>query len=306
MHTKTKVKLILGLIVTLIIVYLSVKSLSGLHPGKLLHENINWFYVAISILIYAFSNYVRGFAYTRGIDPNISILNAVQIVAIGHAANMVLPLHAGEGLRLVFFPSDYNALRRTHLLIIPAYADFIAIMLLALLAVPFAGFTNPTLLKVLWILSILCIAGVLFSFAAVFLVKRLHNYFKEYLNRSLAKMMFWVVLSWVLLLISTWFGLIAFRFGAVESIRFSLAVFATTNIINFIPASPGAIGLFEYGTILGMGGLGVDQTTALAASLLLHLIQYLALLPMAVILYIMALHGKYGNEIKKYFSKSKD
>ena len=83
----------------------------------------------------------------------------------------------------------------------------------------------------------------------------------------------------------------------------SLAVFAATNIINFIPASPGAIGLFEYGVILGLGGLGIARDTALAVALLLHMIQYAALLPMGAVLYFQALHGKYGKALKEEWRK---
>ena len=114
-------------------------------------------------------------------------------------------------------------------------------------------------------------------------------------------MMFWVILSWILLLLSTWIGLEAFGFHWPYSIRMSLAVFAVTNIINFIPASPGAIGLFEYGTILGLGGLGVNQSTALSAGLMLHMIQYAALLPLGAVLYVKAIHGKYSNALKNFW-----
>lgn len=53
-------------------------------------------------------------------------MTALQIVGLGHAANMVLPFHVGEGLRAAFFPKGYSAMRRTKLLIIPAFADFTA------------------------------------------------------------------------------------------------------------------------------------------------------------------------------------
>ena len=113
------------------------------------------------------------------------------------------------------------------------------------------------------------------------------------------------MLSWVLLLMSTWLGLVAFGFHVFESMKMALAVFAATNIINFIPASPGSIGLFEYGTVLALGGLGVNHTEALAAGWLLHIIQYVALLPMGVVLYITALHGKYGDELKNIWRKNR-
>ena len=304
MFIKTKLKLFFGLILTAVIIYFSIRSLGRLHPGKVFRFDINWSLAAVSIVVFMYANYIRGLAYTRGMDRNIDRLTAFQIVGIGHAANMILPLHAGEGLRLAFFPSDYSAMRRTKILIIQAIADVVVILMISLLAVPFAGFKDPNLLKALWILSILCISvGILLS-AVIVLVPRLRNYAKGYLDIDIVKMMFWIILSWILLLMSTWIGLIAFGFHAAESMRMSLAVFAATNIINFIPATPGAIGLFEYGVIIGLGWLGINQMTALSAGLLLHLIQYAALLPMGGALYIKAIHGKYGEALREMQHKS--
>lgn len=305
MRNQTKIKLAFGVLLTGVIIFLSIKTLGKLHPKTLMNIGINWFLVAVSIIIYAYSNYVRALCFTRGIDRGISRMPAFQIVAIGHAANMVLPLHLGEGLRFFFFPAQYSTLRRTKLILITGYADFIAIMFFSVLSVPFAGFQNRALVDVLWLLFWLCAGGTVLSLAAVFFIKPLHRYFGEYLNFSLVKMIAWALLSWFLLLISTWVGLAAFGFGWFNSIKMSLAVFAATNIINFIPASPGAIGLFESGCILGLGGLGVDSGTALAASLLLHVIQYIALLPMAAVLLVIAMHGKYGQDIRNSFKAKK-
>ncbi|MDP4109377.1 MAG: lysylphosphatidylglycerol synthase domain-containing protein, partial [Bacillota bacterium] len=117
--------------------------------------------------------------------------------------------------------------------------------------------------------------------------------------------MVWVVLSWILLLLSTWLGIMGMNFFGLFSVRMALTVFAATNIINFIPASPGAIGFFEYSTVLGLSGLGVDSTRALAVSLPLHLIQYISLLPLGAVLYALALHGKYGDAVRSVIHKNK-
>lgn len=298
MSLKKKIELLIGLIVTVVIVVFSVKSIQGLHPREVFRLKIDWGLTAVSVLIYMFANYIRGLAYTRGLDREIDRMTAFQIVGIGHALNMVLPLHAGEGLRFAFFPSDYSARRRTELLVIPATADFIAIILLSLLSIPLSGFRNAEILKTLALLSILCVAGCVLFFVVVLCVPSLRKHMKNYKPSAIAKMMAWVLLSWVLLLISTWVALVAFGFHWKHSLSLSLAVFAVTNIINFIPASPGAIGLFEYATILALGGLGIAEGTALSASLMLHLIQYIALLPMGAVLYLMAIHGKYGKAVK--------
>lgn len=304
MSLKMKLQLISGFIITAVIVYFSVRSLGRLHPGVVFHSDINWFLAAVSTVVFVHANYIRGLAFTYGIDRKIDRLTAFQIMGIGHAANMVLPLHAGEGLRYAFFPGNYTTRRRTELLLISAAADVVSIILLSLFAVPFSGFRDQKLSHALWILAFLCIAAGVLLAAVVCFVPRLRRYAKYYMNLDALKMMFWVFLSWVLLLLSTWIGLVAFGFHVAESMRMSLAVFAATNIINFIPASPGAIGLFEYGTILGLGGLGVPQPTALSAGLLLHLIQYIALLPMGSVLYIMALHGKYGKALRDIWHKN--
>lgn len=303
MSKKTIIKLIVGIIITVVIIYYSVKTLGDFDIGDIFKRNINWFLAALSAAVFMYANYIRGLCYTLGIDPQMDRMTAFRIVGIGHAANMVLPVHLGEGLRLVFFPSDYSIVRRTKLLVIPGFADFVVIILLSLLAVPFAGFSDPVLLKALWTLFLLCIlAGVLCA-AAVYFVPKLNKYAKEYMNVATAKMTFWVAVSWVLMLASIWLGLMAFGFNAAESVGMSLAVFATTNIINFIPASPGGIGLFEYATVLALEKLGVERAPALAAGILLHLIQYVALLPMAVVLTVTAFHGKYRDSIKAFLKK---
>ncbi|SMC63533.1 lysylphosphatidylglycerol synthase transmembrane domain-containing protein [Papillibacter cinnamivorans] len=303
MTTKMKLKLLIGVVITVAIVYYSVTSLKDLHPAALFQKNINWWIVALSVAVYIYANYIRGLAFTHGIDKNMDRLTAFQVMGIGHAVNMVLPLHAGEGIRIVFFPADYSVRRRTELMIISAIADVVAILMISLFSVPFSGFTDPLVLRTLRIVSLICLGLTALLVIVVLFVPRFHKYSEEYLNLAMAKMMVWVLLSWILLLISVWVGLISFGFPMVESIRISLAVFAVTNIINFIPASPGAIGLFEYGTILAMAGLGIDRTVALETSLLLHLIQYMALLPMGTVLYILALHGKYGEKLRNFFRK---
>ena len=298
MPNKTKLKLILGVVVTAIIIYCSVLVLNNLHMSVIFKSEINWFIAFLAVVVYIYSNYIRALAYTRGIDPEIDRMTALEIIGIGHALNMVLPLHAGEGMRIVFFPSSYTPLKRTKLVLITLFSDFIAVVIISLFTLPFASFTDPNLTKAVWILAIVCVAACIIFAVLVSVVPRIHRYIGEYWNISMIKMMVWVFLSWLLIVASIWLGLIAFGFGAFESISMSLAVFVATNIINLIPASPGAIGLFEYGTILGLGGLGVDSNTALSASLLLHLIQYAALLPLGAYLYIHALRGKYGDTLR--------
>ena len=303
MSKRFKLQLFFGVVVTAVIVYFSVKTMQDLKLSVVFHSNIHWGIAAWSIVVYIYSNYIRALAYPLGIDPEMDRMTAFEIVGIGHALNMVLPLHAGEGLRLAFFPSEYSAMRRSKLLLLPFFADFIAIVMLSIVTVPLAHFKNPNLLKALWILVFVCIGLCVLFAVLIFLVPRLRRYVAEYLNISLVKMFVWVILSWLLLVLAFWLGLIAFGFHTMRALPLALSVFIATNIINLIPASPGSIGLFEYGTVLALTGQGVDESMALSVSLLLHMIQYAALLPLGIFLYVRAIHGKYGDTVRSMLRK---
>ena len=305
MSRKIKLQLVFGIIVTAVIIYFSCIIARNLKMDVVFKLQIKWGFVAIAVAIYIFSNYIRGLAYSRGIDPEMDDMTALQVIGIGHALNMVLPLHAGEGLRLAFFPSSYSGARRTKLALITILADAVVVIIISALTVPFAGITDPTMLRVMWILLFSCIGVLVVMAALIIFVRPIREYVQEFLSLSLLKMFVWVALSWIILIAAFWLGLAAFGFGLYESVKMSFAVFVTTNIVNLIPASPGGIGLFEYGTVIGLGGFGVDKSVALSASLLLHLIQYLALLPLGTFLYIRAMHGKYAESIRGAWKKGK-
>lgn len=303
MSRKLKLQLFAGILVTGVIIYFSVVVIRKLDLEVVFRSDINWFLVIVSIIIYIYSNYIRGLAYTRGIDPEMDRMTALQVVGIGHALNMVLPLHAGEGLRFAFFPSHYTVKRRAKLLVITILSDFIVVVMVTVATIPFAGFKDKALLTAAWIMFYGCIGLLAAAIALIFIVPRFRRYVGEYLNKSMLKMFVWVALSWIIMIAAIWLGLVAFGFPLLISIKMALAVFVATNIINLIPASPGAIGLYEYGTVLALAGFGVDNSTALSASLLLHVIQYGALLPLGAFLYIKALHGKYGDAIRGMWKK---
>ncbi len=303
MNKKIMLQLIIGLLVTAVVIAFSVIALGELKMKIDLPPNINWLFVILAVFIYIYSNVVRGYAFSRGIDPKMDDMTALEVVGIGHALNMVLPLHAGEGLRLAFFPKSYSMVRRSKLCVITILSDTIVVIAIAALTVPFAGITDKTMLRWMWILLYACIGLLALLAALITFVPRIKTYIKEFLGVALVKMTVWVALSWIILVAAFWLGLLACGFKVFESIKMSFALFVTTSIINLIPASPGGIGLFESGTVIGLGGFGVDIQTALHVSILLHLIQYMALLPLGVFLYVKAMHGKYGDAIRSLWKK---
>jgi uncharacterized membrane protein YbhN (UPF0104 family) len=303
MNRKMKIQLIIGLITTAVVIVFSVIALNELKMRIDLPAHINWIFVILAVLIYIYSNVIRGYAFSRGIDPQMDDMTALEVVGLGHALNMVLPMHAGEGLRLAFFPKSYSMSKRSKLCVITILSDTVVVIIIAALTVPFAGITDKTMLRWMWVLLYACIGLLVLIAALIVFVPTIRNYVKEYLSVALVKMTVWGALSWIILGAAFWLGLMACGFRAVESIKMSFALFVTTSIINLIPASPGGIGLFESGTIIGLGGFGVESQAALQVSILLHLIQYMALMPLGVFLYIKEMHGKYGQAIRSIWKK---
>ncbi len=303
MSRKVKLQLIIGGIITAIVVVFSVIALNELKMSIDLPPHINWLFVIFAVLIYIYSNVIRGYAFSRGIDPEMDDMTALEVVGLGHALNMVLPVHAGEGLRLAFFPSSYSMTKRTKLCAITIISDTVVVIIIAALTIPFAGVTDKTMLRWMWILLYCCLGLLALMAVLIVFVPKIKNVVKEFLSVAMLKMTAWVALSWIILVAAFWLGLMACGFKAMESVRMAFAVFVTTSIINLIPASPGGIGLFETGTIIGLGGFGIDGQFALKVSILLHLIQYMALLPLGVFLYIKVMHGKYGSAIRGLWKK---
>jgi hypothetical protein len=53
------------------------------------------------------------------------------------------------------------------------------------------------------------------------------------------------------------------------------AVFVISSLGMAMPSSPGALGVFEAAVVFSLGLFGVEQTQALAAGLVLHMVQYI-------------------------------
>lgn len=291
MKMKIGIKIAVGIAITVIMIYMAVRALGGFDPGVLFHSNINWWLFLVAVLLFGAGQFVRAFVYPYGLDRRLSMGEASRVVWIGNMANMLLPLRAGEGLRFTFFPSSYSAARRTRLLVVPGVADVIVILLLSLLAVPLAaGNLHPGTEHVLKIAAIVLVLLAI-SFTVVGLsVRRLRRVTRRYLTRGFTRMVGWVFCSWTLLLVSNWVGMLAFQLSPSESIRMAFAVFATSSLILFIPSSPGGLGVFEYAVVLALRFFGVSGSAAVPIALLLHLVQYAALLPLGVIACLFGLH----------------
>ncbi|MFT9078406.1 lysylphosphatidylglycerol synthase transmembrane domain-containing protein [Ethanoligenens sp.] len=291
MKKKMGIKIAVGLAITTVMIYMAARALGGFDPRMLFSSNVNWWLFLSAVLLFVGGQFFRVFVYPYGIDRKLSFGISCRIVLVGNMANLLLPLRAGEGLRFAFFPPRYSAPRRTRLLMMPGGTDVVVILLLSMLAVPLAaGNMHPSTVHMLKmagiILAVLAVAVVVVGL----LVGRFRRMIHRYCTLGFARTVGWVFCSWVLLLISSWVGLLAFQLPPAEAIRMAFAVFATSNIIMFIPSSPGGLGVFEYAVVLSLHFFGVPEPTAIPIALLLHLVQYAALLPLGTVAYLTGLH----------------
>ncbi|AVQ96100.1 UPF0104 family protein [Ethanoligenens harbinense] len=290
MKKKLKIKIVAGIIVTVIMVYMAARALGGLDPWVLFRSNVNWWLFLAAAVLFGMGQFVRAFVYPYGIDCRMTLGASCRVVMVGNMANMLLPLRAGEGLRFAFFPPEYSAVRRTRLVMTPGGADVVAILLLSILAIPLAaGNMHPSTVQTLKAAGIvLAVLAIAFMLAGM-LIPRLRRMTHLYITSGFARMVGWVFCSWVLLLVSNWAGMLAFQFDPVQAVRMAFAVFATSNIILFIPSSPGGLGVFEYAVVFSLSFFGVPEPSSVSVALFLHLVQYAALLPLGALAYLSGL-----------------
>lgn len=283
---KKRFKVIGGIIVTIMAFYFLMTAIRGLNPSDLFTEKVNWWLFSISALIFGFATLIRALVYPYGIDKDMSIIDAWQIVAVGNAANMLLPFRAGEGVRLAVFPKRYSAAKRAKLALIPGLADIGIILLFSVAAVYIAGFKDPSYVRTLKIVGYSFLAFCALFLIILLAIPKTRNEVISYFNVDTLNMLKWVALSWIVMLLSIWVGFVALGYGLLHSITLTLGAFAGMNIACLIPSSPGNLGVFEWSVIVGLAGLGISSVPAKAAGLMLHIIQYIGILPLGLILYI--------------------
>ena len=274
------------IIITVAALYFCMTLLNGLDPLVLLNANINWWLACISAIIFALASLLRALVYPYGIDKDMTVMEAWQIVAIGNAANMLLPFHAGEGVRLAVFPRRYSAANRARLLLIPGAADMAFILLLSIVAVYIADFKSPHYVLILKIASYGFLACCALTLIVLLCIPKTRPTVMSYFNRDTLQMLKWVLLSWLTMMLSIWVGFIAFDYDPLRSVILTFGAFAGMNIAGLIPSTPGNLGIFEWSVTVGLAGLGISEMPSKMAGLMLHVIQYASVLPLGIAMYI--------------------
>lgn len=231
---------------------------------------------------------------------------ACRALLIGITGNTVLPARAGEFLR-AYVLGRSTGLAKTGVfatLVVERIFDGLTV-LLVLLVVIIWGVHNERL-QLIGILGAIFYVGVMVGLI-VFMLKRhwadalINKFLPPHLAKrvlglldgfssglavlknpsQLAMVTFWNMLTWGIILISFWFGLLAFDFGSPLPWQAPVLMLPAMALGLTVPAAPGGVGLVQAAIKLTLdltyAGLPVAsnfQESVAAAGILIHFTQF--------------------------------
>jgi glycosyltransferase 2 family protein len=257
-----------------------------------------WRWLALSVALNLCSLWARAirwrYLFPRGTHP-ARLFNAVMI---GYMGNNVLPLRAGEVLR-VYVAARHGVRVSTTVatLVIERVLDGLAIGLILAISLTLI----PTPREIAWAAEVFGALVLLLSLALVVIAaaplpcrifihsltyrwpaieRRLLQAFDIMADglqsmrrlRQLVPIVIWSVVIWLFIVFSFW---TAFRAASLDlPFLASLTVIAFVGLGVSLPSSPGFVGIIQAATVLALSFFGVPRADALSFSLLLHASQF--------------------------------
>jgi uncharacterized protein (TIRG00374 family) len=227
----------------------------------------------------------------------------VHATNIGFMANMILPLRAGEVIRPVLLS------RKTSLplggvlasIVLERILDLLMVIALfgiAVLLVPVSPVLRSAGWALLGVAGLLClgiavarlggaqIEHIWITFSAYlpnFCRRPIGEFVRGFLqavkvlDRTSAffRLAIWTVYLWAVIALVNALGILALALS-VPLISAVLSVTALVALAVSAPSAPGYVGAFQLGCTLALSAFSVEQSTALAFSLVLHATQFVA------------------------------
>jgi glycosyltransferase 2 family protein len=262
-------------------------------------DDTRWGWLAFSVALNLSSLWARAarwrYLFPQGAHPT-HLLNAV---VIGYMGNNLLPLRAGEALRVYVVTRRGQRFWTTVTsLVVERALDGLAVGTV----LAFVFFLVPTPREVAWaaevfVALVLFMLVVLVSITAAPLPCRILVHSLAYRWPAIERRLLvifdtmsdglqsmrrpshlvptaiWSVVIWVVIVGSVW--------TCFQAARLDLPVTAALCVIAFLglgvslPSSPGFIGVFQAATVLALSMFGIDKANALSYSLLLHASQFI-------------------------------
>jgi hypothetical protein len=289
--------MVVGLVLSAFFTYLAVRNVDlDLFLESLRESNYAW--LVPSVLLTAFAVVLRAwrwqFLFYKNTRPPLAPL--IRALLVGQLFNSILPARAGEAARVVVLHQEAGTSR------VEAFAtaaverlyDVLALILLLFVAAPFMP--EVTWLRRAAILGLALTGVVAIGVVVVnrygarpirFLLKplaRVPRVTVQQVDRAAANLVQGLgalhrphlafpsfaltVASWLVLAAAYWCVIAAFDLGLGYGAGLLLLV--TTTLALVIPSAPGGLGVFEAGGVVALSAYGVDDSTALSVTVVLH------------------------------------
>jgi len=257
-----------------------------------------WPWLLLSVALGLSALWARAIRWRYLFPPGSHPARLFNAVMIGYMGNNVLPLRAGEVLRVyVAARHGPRVLTTVATLVVERALDGLAVGLV--LAISFTLVPAPR--EIAWAAEVFGALVLLLSLALVVIAaaplpcrilihslayrwpaieRRLLQVFDVMAEglvgmrrlRQLVPTVVWSVVIWLLIVLSVW---TAFRAASLD-----LPLLAAFTVIAFVglgvslPSSPGFIGIVQAAAVLALSFFGVPRAEALSYSLLLHASQF--------------------------------
>ncbi|MBN6187664.1 flippase-like domain-containing protein [Aneurinibacillus sp. BA2021] len=294
------IQLASSLLITCLFLFLAYRSLDHLNPLRLLQHPIHYTYVALAIAAYVASQWFRALSWTRGLAPDLPLRTMFASVCMGNGVNMLLPFRMGEAVRVLTaggVKKEYGTAGIN--IVVERLMDVTILALLAISTAFFVPFGPAVEARLSFVRSALLMgmmgSGVVLVLLSYFRTRlassvNLPMFVRKVLDAirrcalvhspgTVVRVLFYLGCSWACVYVSTVCGLLAVGVHDGTAWIASLVVLVLTNLIMLIPSAPGGIGVFQYACIYALALFDVSSFQKALLSVLLHLIQYAALLP---------------------------
>jgi len=296
-----KKKFIIGLLVSLVFLYLAFRKVDYSQLWEAL-KGANYWYIFPTIALVLLSMWMRAYRWRFMINPikKVNLGRLFSSVMIGFMANNVLPARLGEFVRAYSLGKTESISKSATFATIVIERVFdgfslLFILWVTLLVSPFPDWvkkaSNLFLLMNLLALAFLVLIEVkrestlkLFNFIFRLLPASLSSKAKEILEKfigglkvfrdipSLIWILVWSVFIWTVVGIANYFIFLVFDLHPPLQASFILLVIA--SLVVMLPSSPGFVGTFHYACVISLGLFGFKENVSSPFSLVLHASQY--------------------------------
>jgi hypothetical protein len=218
-----------------------------------------------------------------------------RALLVGYLFNNILPLRAGEAVRVValkrFVPTASRAETASTVIVERVYdvASLLALLFVALVWLPELSWMSTAIAALLvaavvvltrWRAQVVRLGLRAVGFAPAGARDRSERAVLNVVQglagltrtRVAGAALAWTVASWLVMAVSFWFVMRCFDFGLSPAAGLLVAIATSLSLI--LPSSPGSLGVFEAAVLIALDAYDVPRAEALSYALVLHAVNF--------------------------------